>query len=131
MIPKEAIEKAIEGGWQYRDNTFIRNPIKTLIERDRIYVQGAPKGDGWHGGEAMEKLADLNYYKIALDPTFWQSLGKVLEWAKVGDNPNARTTYFGNYTWLGHAHCFYDVILSEGSTTEFWNYLLKEKPLPK
>ncbi len=58
MIPKEAIEKAIEGGW----NTYIANGWSPLE------WCGAPRFSG-------DEL-----YFIALDPSFWQSLGKALGW---------------------------------------------------
>ncbi len=51
MIPKEAILKAVKGGWKNQENT----PVSL--------VSGYTK----------------NWERAALDATFWQSLGKELE----------------------------------------------------
>lgn len=84
MIPKEAIKKAIEGGWKYKS------------------------GSGWT--------------VIALDPSFWQCLGKALGWA---DNklPVLAHEPLG-YTRQKYAHRFYDLILTGGDTDAFWKELL-------
>lgn len=54
MIPKRAIEKAIEGGW-----------------KDRLYRIYSGNTEVW-----------THYDSLILDPTFWQALGKALGWSK-------------------------------------------------
>src|SRR4051794_12707419 len=75
MIPKIAIEKAIEGGW------------KESLEIDKVevlepYAPGNP--DFYRVAQVHCHHADmqLNYSmaEIALDPTFWQALSKALGW---------------------------------------------------
>lgn len=88
-IPREAIEKAIEGGW---------NPSGSAT----ISMQ-----------EAIERL---RYEEIALDPTFWQALGKSLGWA--GGNETAEMFA------ATQLHKFVDLILQGKSTEAFWQELL-------
>jgi len=52
MIPKVAIEKAIEGGWN-----------------DRLYRVDMGNRSVWTHSEAL-----------VLDPAFWQALGRALGW---------------------------------------------------
>jgi hypothetical protein len=96
MIPKQAIEKAIEGGWN-----------------DKI------------GGHYEE----IGFWQtIALDPTFWQALGKALGWNGLILEliPDAdRGKIIDPNEWHGHALDFYDLILTGGDTEAFWNELLK------
>ena len=66
-------------------------------------------------------VGDKRFADIALDPSFWQSLGKALGW-KAEDDP----TRIG-YTWQGNASRFYDLILTGGDTKTFWDELLKSK----
>ena len=86
MIPKQAIEKAIEGGWK----------------PDKITMYGA------------QEWRDL----FALDPTFWQSLGKALGWRDFVDDENVMSAYFGE-TWRYNAMRFYDLILTGGDLEAF------------
>jgi hypothetical protein len=77
MIPKQAIEKAIEGGW------------KESLEIDKVVEISdlAPGNPDFYrvGGFALHH-ADMHWLypstEIALDPSFWRSLGKVLGWVK-------------------------------------------------
>lgn len=66
MIPKQAIKKAIEGGWEpseFRERAYwrTRRPIRPLNRH--------------------QLSASITLHEIALDPTFWQALGKALGWA--------------------------------------------------
>lgn len=117
MIPKEAIEKGIEGGW----------------ETYASYWQ------------------TIDWQVIALDPSFWQALGKALGWlAKYLQtecpkchhdvkylNPGnfcpecgsvtVSVEHWRQYTrstFTDYAHRFYDLILTGGDTEAFWNELL-------
>lgn len=100
-IPKEAIEKAIAGGWSF-------------IHTDLPW--------SWTGYAGINGEHEFTWQTLALDPSFWQSLGKVLGWKEIGGKPSG--SYFENYTWLGHAHRFYDLILTGGDTDSFWQDLL-------
>lgn len=107
MIPKQAIEKAIEGGWS----------PKYGHHSDLVDSNGE-----WIG---VENSRVVSYAEIALDPTFWQALGKVLGWVrltKVDENPTRRAAV---PTCNEYAHRFYDLILTSGDTDKFWDEILK------
>ena len=76
MIPKQAIEKAIEGGY-----------TEAWIKDGDVYTEHP-------------------HSSIVLQATFWQAL------------------FPGTRDWLFNAHRFYDIILTGGSTDEFWATLL-------
>jgi hypothetical protein len=87
MIPKDAIKKAIKGGYTFG------------------------------GMDAAQTKTSYFSYKdsIALDPSFWQSLGKALGW------PQSNLAFTG---WQNRAHDFYDLILMGGDTEVFWKDIL-------
>lgn len=87
-IPKEIIEKAIQGGWS------TPTPGKWI------------ENEGW-------------YAHVALDPSFWQALGKSLGWGEGSGGIEV-------WDWHGYARNFYDHILQGHDTDEFWKELLKE-----
>lgn len=116
MIPAHIIEKAVEGGWSG----------VSLEEKGK-----------WVGGrvEGIEHY----WHSIALDPSFWQSLGKVLGWTK-NICTDCLTPYVDKTsctcgmsypplddTWHLHAMRFYDLILTGGDTDAFWEELLEGK----
>ena len=107
MIPKSAIEKAIEGGW--RPNPERTTPV-TITETQH-----------WFG---QSQNLTLGYAQIALDPLFWQALGKALRWAK---QVQSVISWHKNEvpTWQNRAHRFYDLILTGGDTEKFWEEILK------
>jgi hypothetical protein len=97
MIPKQAIERAIEGGW------------------------GAI---GWRLWQHEQ------FEVIALDPTFWQSLGKALEWSEEHFTSCAiwktgECDCSAKDEWKEKAKEFYDLILERKGTTAFWEEILK------
>lgn len=113
MIPKQAIEKAIEGGWKFRGYDF---DIKFLVKK---YP-----------------------YHIALDRSFWQALGKALGWGEKRYKQSVVATLIrgGNHRahirmqrkptpnrWKKEALRFYDLILTGGDTEKFWAELLANK----
>ncbi|MDE2022442.1 MAG: hypothetical protein KGI71_06040 [Patescibacteria group bacterium] len=136
MIPRVAIEKAIEGGWKYHGSKG------TVIQR---------------GGELRWKnnicTERIELTEIALDTTFWQCLGKALGWKKYvwqsysdyhygnfankdftddegfvppihyTDNDNKYAVRYITYEM--YAHHFYDIILAGKDTKPFWDELLK------
>lgn len=79
-----------------------------------------------------------NQCVFALDPTFWQALGKALGWkAEVcficGEKlpcwcDRSDIAYDGDEKipeWKFHAHRFYDKVLQSEDTSNFWEELLK------
>src|SRR5512139_3628292 len=105
MIPKEAIEKSIEGGWK---------PMAGFVKLRKLYSDGT--ADFYF--EESEEIypRSLDWHKIAFDALFWQGLAISLGWPIV-DNIPARN-------WWGHAHNFCQLILAGSDTTKFWKELL-------
>lgn len=93
QIPKEVIKRAVAGGWQNQSNT----PISLVTGHT----------EQWE--------------RVALDPTFWQALGKALGWEKLETNSAEW------FEWSENAHRFYDLNLQGQDTTAFWESLLANK----
>ncbi len=128
MIPKQAIEKAVEGGWQQWANGT------------------SPSGEDL---AASIDNAIFDWPITALDPTFWQALGKTLGWEKkmvvrrgmvIGnfgwESPDKNIRFYGEEMgagmdymnpWVYYAHRFYDLILTGGDTDKFWQEILPTK----
>jgi len=98
MIPREAIERAIEGGWKWTQG-------------------GNTDLTSW----VFDKYEGAQWQEIALDATFWQALGKALEWGV--DKRDEGGVYKPSYR--AYAEVFYDLILTKGDTEAFWRDLLK------
>lgn len=116
LIPLEAIKKAIEGGWE---PFLTRKATNMLLNVNSQYLLD---------GKTMAKrsLAD-----IALDPSFWQCLGKALGkekqfvWEAEHTCPlcaNDKHTQFEWWNW--HSHRFTSLILTSSDTKAFWEELL-------
>lgn len=58
---------------------------------------------------------------MALDPTFWQSLGKALGWTER----SKQTDNLSFYGWHGNALEFTNIILTGGDADQFWHVLLQ------
>jgi hypothetical protein len=122
-IPEEAIAKAIEGGW-----------IPKGVEAHKI--------TGWTLDDGVLKiLGTYNKTKsvtdyilveqIALDPSFWQSLGKALGW---GIRKTMFHTEIQDDEWYRNIenkkHAVYqgtefaNLILTGGDTDAYWKGLL-------
>jgi DNA-directed RNA polymerase subunit RPC12/RpoP len=67
MKIKQAIEKAIEGGWKYEGETPRCDELY-----DTFYISD------YDGG-----FENLNLYKAFLDPNFWQCLGKAMNLPEI------------------------------------------------
>lgn len=82
---------------------------------------------GWDGAMSWP------WQRIALDPSFFQALGKALGWDESDAQKyemykmsgGAGNMPVGIYMWHKNAIRFYDLILTGGSTDEFWDDLLK------
>lgn len=104
MIPKQAIEKAIEGGWKNSEYEWATSHVQDAV--------------------VVELAARL----IALDRTFWQALGKALGWNEANGKVGAYHSFVDGKIvdeyWMLTAHRFYDLILTGGDTETYWDELL-------
>lgn len=105
MIPKQVIKMAIKGGWL--------SPLKNEGKWSIIKTWRGTFMRPYQYDDLEISLADL-----ALDPLFWQSLGKALEWDDVEDE-STRTSY-----WHFNALKFFSLILTNGDTEKFWKDLI-------
>ncbi|SRR5258705_13519207 len=101
-IPRKAIEKAIEGGWQ---TSF---DIDVLVEQRR-----------------HPHLEETIVCSIVLDPSFWQSLGIALGWKRgIKRGVAGAECIVRQDEWYEQAHRFYDLILAGGDAQKFWDGIL-------
>lgn len=113
MIPKEAIVKAIEGGY---------GAVRFNGAEIKFYHKAA--------GHMEQPYLAFVYHYIALDPSFWQSLGKALDWylpVFVMGRFSPNNSMWPN--WLEKAQEFHTTVLTGGDTTKYWIELLP--PLPE
>lgn len=104
MIPRIAIEKAIEGEYGGYSGNVAKGqiPMKAAVED-------------------IERRSTSE--KVALDPLFWQALGKALGWGyKDMVDP---TEHYSQEEWQDKAHDFYDLILDGYDPELFWQEVLK------
>lgn len=99
MIDKRAIEIALEHGWDDTNHAFATDGA---VDTDFCMRVGS-----WC----------YDFRTVALDPTFWQSLGNAL------GKPN-RVSLQHLQWWLAAATSFYDLTLTGGDTQAFWDDLL-------
>ncbi len=105
---KEAIQKAIEGGWK---------PEQIALE---------------HWEKIMPNMHRLDQWRVCsyalLDPLFWQSLGKSLGWEDEKNCPVCwRKMVITGTGWMCHWHRFIDHLASGKDAEEFFNNLLPAK----
>jgi len=98
MIPKAAIEKAIERGWKYNGLEFEGHP--DFNDDELAY--------GWV--RTTKGTYTVYRSEIALDPSFWQAVFPVSHYA---------ATY-----WFDMAQKFSRLILTGGDLEAYWNELL-------
>lgn len=120
MIPKQAIEKAIEEGW------ILRGGFKA--HRIELLPTAHPSIGYWFRDNTTphEFCERVDWEEIALDPIFWQALGKALGWYEWP--LKHRPVDLADLDFkcpLCNAHRFYDLILTEGEPEQFWKELLK------
>ncbi len=101
------------------------------------------RGQGWAADAVMvfEKLKMFGvltheeYCSIALDPLFWQAIGKALGWADwycmgpefLWSNDEIYCRGSDSYNlnqWQYETYRFYDLILTGGDTEKFWNEIM-------
>lgn len=106
IISKEAIEKAIEGGWDCK-----------IVKQEPLEMR-------------RKNSEHISHTQAALDPLFWQALGKSLGWEMIWNgqymntrhNPKELVMVEG---WEYNAHRLYDLILTNGDTDAYWEEILK------
>lgn len=116
MIPKQAIEKAIEGGFEEGRNW-------KFVSANRYWVC-------WLDGNGTVTPISTSLYIIS--PDFWQALGKALGWGTslyVGRMVRLSGDELKGDKWElpipeYYAHRFYDLILNGGNVEAFWKELL-------
>ena len=116
---KQAIEKAIEGGYEpfktfkmeeARDVEFIGDDMSVYVPR-------------------FTNVAHASINRILLDPLFWQALGKAMGW-EDGDSRAYWTREDSHKVvlldrWQNEMHSFIDHLASNGNADDFFNELLK------
>lgn len=124
-IPKEAIERAIAGGWG--KSRLDQLPNWKVASRTTIMFWKELPLVGNHKTVPKERQI-LQMSSIALDPTFWQALGKALGWGESTFHQIANGIEYQEYgydeVWRLLAHRFYDLILQGKPTEDFWKELL-------
>lgn len=103
-IPKEAIAKAIEGGY---------GPKWDLVE-----VYGRSIVIQFKSDIAEQPHVTWAIERVVLDPSFWQSLGKALGWQGKHDPQTDMLVL------QAMVHQFVDLILTGADTQAFWDELL-------
>jgi hypothetical protein len=107
LIPREALEKAVQGGWRtYKDFQFAN-----AMHGPRQFVMLIGKGIN---GAVTRRVWEEG---VALDAGFWQGLGAALGWS----NRDVGGGYSG---WADNAHKFYDLMLTGQPTDQFWKKTL-------
>lgn len=137
MIPKEAIERAIEGGWTcdtLLNNVGLGEPKWAIDEENALFVIARVECPL---GAAERYHYRTSLYKVALDPSFWQSLAKTLKWERWCCT-GCKTLFDASgiiqctgcrkigarYLWECRAVHFYHLILNGEPTEAYWNELL-------
>lgn len=111
QIPKQAIEKAIEGGWQpQHPGTALR-----MVHENGFWLTDKVIG---------EHTYFIAKEKVALDPTFWRALAKASGWPKCVLRHYPHTSACEK--WRNWAIYFCDLILTGQPTEPFWTDLLSK-----
>ena len=105
MNPKEAIQKAVDSGYKYRNKD-----LRYDANLDEWYV------DDSDGGYLV-----LSENLFFIDPEFWKCLGMAMKWCSGVELPNGLCNncrrLFCDSSWLHHWHNFIDT-LAEGKTID-------------
>ena len=116
MTIKQAIEKAIEGGWSGTEGLFGKHYPRTKKQREHLLKLITPTG----------KKYDISKYVVenliedgVLDPEFWQCLGKSLGW------PIKKSSIGGIdiYDWNYFAREWFESIMEGKSLEDFFKTL--------
>lgn len=129
MTIQEAIELAVKGGWEIRS-----------IIRGRATVEGSyaviKTSDGEWVSESRIKLSELNVPSTFLDPSFWESLSRALEWDDYADFCSNCREFKGKSfdcpmnhctcpekAWIYYWHRFVDHLAGLGTPESFFSSL--------
>ena len=114
MTISEAIQKAIEGGWQQLPKNC--SLLRIEVEMDRWLLHF------WDDKAHQSDVFFIPLHKTFLQPLFWQALGKAMGWKYQIGTVDGLPVY-DNKVWLENWHKFID-FLSEGKTAEdYFNQL--------
>lgn len=103
-IPKEILELAVAGGWKDFRPTIMPHEVED--EPSAKFLQEIM----WH---------EMYREKIALDPLFWQALGKERGWEHEDT-----IKPINEARWIRYAMRFLHLILSHSDTAAFWQEIL-------
>lgn len=117
---KEAIQRAIKGGWKPKTSVFRNSKTQKHILETFTFCYPDEESIRQH----------KHFYEYFLDPLFWQALGKVEGW----DTSNMkqwwqkcdirdRITLLDR--WENEMHSFIDHIAGAGDVDSFFKELLK------
>lgn len=134
MIPELAIIKALENEWNPWTTVIVPKPF--FIEQMDFDSYAIYDGDP----ELSARRGTIHIARTALDPSFWQALGKVLGWGTSCWHYNERGLYevyrhpavcglsSARSQWQIQAQRCYDLILTKQPTEPFWQELLATTP---
>jgi len=119
MIPKKAIEKAIEGGWAKSEFP---------IEEIKVFGSVAIVTRRMSAHSTVDTRAVLS--DVALDASFWESLGKALGWPEKEvlydiDPWDGSTHIHEQPRYIINAHRLIQLAWQGGDINSFWDGLLK------
>lgn len=136
MIPKQATEKAVEGGWKSYGGSKPLGEVQELIALDATFWQALGKAFGWGkewGNESNPEIIDYRIefrsylMKVPDDSDRTGIEGQIEHQRKVNISAlrleqqlKAMVRNPANF----HAFRFYDLILTGGDTEKFWAELL-------
>lgn len=78
-IPARIIEKAVEGGWKYDANDYYGTKPQEVKSLNKYWVEIKIQTTE-RDGHPFYNIKTERVQVLALDPLFWQALGKALGW---------------------------------------------------
>ena len=117
---KQAIQKAIEGGWKYKGWDIQDISVGESVVK--LYLKNDPD----------DSKPRVNFNELYIDPLFWQSLGKALGWEDIVNeklfwNPMSSSDYEywqGRSVWEYRWHSFIHHLAENKDPEEFFKELL-------
>jgi len=133
MTIETAIEKAIEGGWIYRQGMSFREW--------HYYDKGRPFVRAYF--DTSSNSHDIQWEEIMLDPIFWQSLGKAMGWQECYyqyhykfNEPypfNVKSKSMSHQPhyllWQYYWHSLIDHLADGGTIEEYFKKLWEQRPV--
>lgn len=104
---------------------YLNEAIKLAIEKGGYNAELCKPSENklgkWHSFNCPETINGQK--DLVLDPLFWQALGKALE-ERFEKSQAPSFVSFDKWDWTYYAHQYFDLIMTEQSTDEFWKSLL-------